>query len=544
MEDMQMSCNLRIFIFLVVSLLVNGSLKDVQALSDGYILAGVYGGTKTALLDSNGEVVYEWDHSRLPDRQNGYSCYLLENGNLLRSGIAPQNVIVSQFAAPRQGVISSIKPDNSVEWSYTRADQVYMMHHDFKPMPNGNILGVSFVSMTKEDAVNAGIDSELFVGGGIFGAAVSVEVEMIFELKPDITGGNDHQIVWEWHILDHVVSKDEAAAHPEKFSGGLGPFFNGQWVHLNGIDYLEESDLIVFSSRVFSEFYIIDHSTTTEEARGGTGGNYGKGGDLLFRWGRRSNYGESGGYDINVLHCPTWVLKSDPGVADVLFFHNNVNSDMASLGTSEVIQVAIPVDGDGNFDFSQAFPDDPVWLYAPDSMHSKSMSSAIRMKSGNTVVHEAYQDFGTHLDEPDRTTNSRIYEVTQDGDVVWDYTVTLQKGNIDFLTGLNPSKIMYYPGDHPGVCKLLGITGRKKERKIVSDDSTIRLKCRSGRLQLRNAEGTVVSIYSLTGERVKTLLPKSEIFNFSTNRLPSGSYLVRALGKDGRRTARQMITVF
>jgi hypothetical protein len=94
-----------------------------------------------------------------------------------------------------------------------------MMHHDFKIMPNGNILGVSFISITKENAVAAGLDSTLFVGGGFFGAAVSVEVEMIFELKPDTTGGNNHQIVWEWHILDHVVPKDQAAAHPEKFSG-------------------------------------------------------------------------------------------------------------------------------------------------------------------------------------------------------------------------------------------------------------------------------------------------------------------------------------
>ena len=57
--------------------------------------------------------------------------------------------------------------------------------------------------------------------------------------------------------------------------------YNGDWMHINSIDYNPILDQIVISSRNTNEFYIIDHSTSTEESSGHSGGNYGKGGDFL-----------------------------------------------------------------------------------------------------------------------------------------------------------------------------------------------------------------------------------------------------------------------
>jgi hypothetical protein len=55
--------------------------------------------------------------------------------------------------------------------------------------------------------------------------------------------------------------------------------------HVNSISYDVEKDLIMLSYNTFSELIVIDHSTTTKEAKGHRGGRHGRGGDFLYRFG-------------------------------------------------------------------------------------------------------------------------------------------------------------------------------------------------------------------------------------------------------------------
>ena len=72
------------------------------------------------------------------------------------------------------------------------------------------------------------------------------------------------------------------------------------WLHTNAIAYNPQRDEIALSVLGNNEIWIIDHSTTTEEARGSTGGNSGKGGDILYRWGNpiahRAGFSESSAF--------------------------------------------------------------------------------------------------------------------------------------------------------------------------------------------------------------------------------------------------------
>ena len=71
------------------------------------------------------------------------------------------------------------------------------------------------------------------------------------------------------------------ADHPERVDINFYRNTRADWLHMNAIDYNPQLDQIILSVKNFSEVWIIDHSTTTLEAAGSSGGNSGMGGDIL-----------------------------------------------------------------------------------------------------------------------------------------------------------------------------------------------------------------------------------------------------------------------
>ncbi|HHG84822.1 MAG TPA: T9SS type A sorting domain-containing protein, partial [Bacteroidetes bacterium] len=251
--------------------------------------------------------------------------------------------------------------------------------------------------------------------------------------------GNSGQIVWEWHIFDHMIQDVDSnkpgfgvvANHPELMDinvpvAGFGPF-SSDWFHCNGIDYNPTLDQIVFTSRFLSEFFIIDHSTTTAEAATHTGGNAGNGGDFLYRWGNPGNYKSTFGVQRipAAVHDPRWI-KDDgrPNGGYIQFFNNEGNNGNSSVDAINPPRVGL------NYTFNASSG------YAPlnyDWRHNCivsawGQSASDRMANGNLFVNVS----GEHM-----------YEVDTMGMVVWQYAA-------------GPVKAFRYACDDPGIIALLG----------------------------------------------------------------------------------------
>ena len=106
-------------------------------------------------------------------------------------------------------------------------------------------------------------------------------------------------VVWEWHLWDHMIQDHDAsknnygvvADHPERIDvNGTGQRIPQFWNHVNGIDHNAQLDQVMLSIRGNSELFVIDHQLTTAQAASHTGGRYGKGGDILYRWGNPAQY--------------------------------------------------------------------------------------------------------------------------------------------------------------------------------------------------------------------------------------------------------------
>src|SRR5262249_50431443 len=98
------------------------------------------------------------------------------------------------------------------------------------------------------------------------------------------------------------------------------------WTHINAVGYNAEVDQIMLTVRAFSEIWIIDHSTTSAEARGHEGGKSGMGGDLLYRWGNPRTY-RAGTQDDQRLFAPHgghWIPPGRPGAGHALVFNNGL----------------------------------------------------------------------------------------------------------------------------------------------------------------------------------------------------------------------------
>jgi len=359
----------------------------------GTTLYGPNGSRFTYLRDLNNNLVNTWTSTR----NGGYAQYMMPDGSLYRSVTTG----TSFNGGGAQGMIQKLSWTGTVQWEYTYSSTTVRAHHDFCVMPNGNVLLIAWESKTAAQCVAAGLNH-----------SSSLWPDHIVEVQP--TGSTGGVIVWEWHFWDHLVQDYDptkanygvVANHPELLNINVGST-SGDWMHVNSINFNPQRNEIVFSSHNLDEVYVIDHSTTTAEAAGHTGGARGKGGDILYRWGRASNYGVTSSAQVfDVVHCGVWVPQGVPGAGNIMAFNNREGTN-----ASMIVEIVPPMDGSGNYVLTPGSaygPTSPTWSYAASGFYSNHLGGCQRLPNGNTIISES--------------TSGNLFEVNSAGVVQWTYT--------------------------------------------------------------------------------------------------------------------------
>ena len=169
------------------------------------------------------------------------------------------------------------------------------------------------------------------------------------------------KIVWEWLTFEHLDPEIDAI-------GPLHP--RDRWTNLNALHEMPDGRLLM-SFRCTNTIVIVDRAS----------------GSIDWRWGPGQIAGQ---------HNPTWLEDGT-----VLVFDNGAHRPHTTIDYSRVVEV-------------DPATDEIVWEYKENPVYDFSSficSGAQRLANGNTLICEC--------------TKGRLFEVTRDGDLVWEFVSPL-----------------------------------------------------------------------------------------------------------------------
>lgn len=499
-----------------------GLIKSENGLSDGFNLFSPFFQSKTYLINNDGDLVHSWDSDYFP----AASVYLAEDGSIYKTGTLPDSE-TTLTGAGAGGIIEKISWENQIEWSYIYSNDSANQHHDFALLLNGNVLILAWLLRDEEEAIAAGRIPGTLDRGDIW-------PEEIIEVKP--VGANSGEIVWRWNMWDHLIQDfDESkpnfgviSEHPERININFGDASFGDWAHINSIAYNPVTDQIILSALFFNEIWIIDHSTTTEEASGSTGGNSGKGGDLLFRWGNPAAYNQDGPQQIFGSHDVHWVDEGLPNAGKIMFYHNGNDRPDGNYSSIEYLDADPGEDGIYVLNEGTFLPettDDALRYSNGESFYSSFISGTQQLPNGNILICEG--------------ANGNFFEVNQQDEIIWQYISPVDQGVI-MHQGATPVNnavfrvVRYEPSYAAFVDRVLTSQGTIEKSRVLSllptSPPNIFPNPSHSYFRIENdGDLNTIEIFSIDGV-------KQRDFTFSDSyevhhNLSPGIYLVKAGGK-------------
>ena len=360
---------------------------EADLIDNSLVLAIENGGNTSYLVDKTGKRFFTWNF----DDNLGNDFELLSSGKSL--GMFKSETPTFSFGG-FGGVLKLVNPDGSIDWEFNYTSDTYIAHHDAELLPNGNVLFLVWEKIEADVVEANGVNFD----GPIY-------PEKLVEVNP-----TTNEIVWEWRSWDHIIQDHDdtksnfgvVADSPELIDINYNLESNGDFMHANGIDYDATNDVVYISVNFFSEVWVIDHSTTTAQASTSSGGLYGKGGDLLYRFGNPEVYDNDQGERLFYKnHFPNLLEDGEPGEGNLLIY---VNNGPNNLEQSTVYELTMP----SNFSILPNTNNEPqvVWSYTNTELYNGRISGAVRLSNGNTLICEG--DYG-------------YWEITPNKEVAWKY---------------------------------------------------------------------------------------------------------------------------
>lgn len=497
-----------------------GALVNKPGAFDGYTLFSPAGNTTTYLVNNQGRMVHQWKSDYPP----GNAVYLMEDGSLYRAGRTDDDRIRAGGAG---GVIERFDWEGNVVWTYENSTAVTRAHHDFQVLPNGNVLVLAWELISEEDQLANGRNPEITPETGLW-------PEMILEIEP--TGSEGGNVVWEWHAWDHLIQNfDETKSNFGDITAEIGKIDlnyvkegkeGSDWHHANSIHYDETLDQIMLSVLHFDEIWVIDHNTTTEEAKGEKG-------DLLFRWGNPFAYG-IGKYEDRLLfgqHNAHWIADGLPDAGKIMIFNNGRDRPAGEFTSVVKINPVILTDGTYQKTLDNGY--DPLDYYyeyraaEPTDFYSWYISGAQQLSNGHLLIND-----GAH---------GTFFEIDNNEEIVWKY-VNPVVGNGPLDQGQEPVspngdplnavfRVLKYNKSYGAFSGRTLIPGAFVEKIVILDvplalEINIYPNPATEIVQIKNIPSTIQNL-AIINEKGQTILNKSLIranIDLQVSDLTTGMY--------------------
>lgn len=381
------------------------TIYDPARAWSGYTVLSPLATPAVLVIDMNGNVVKRWDDYN--SSAGGPARVLPGGGIIAASGARP----------PYQESLELVQRDfdGKVVWSFNRNEQIELrgstiwssrQHHDWQreDFPAGYYSPESVPAVTGSNTLLLTHTNHMLPAV----ADVMLEDDRLIELSPD------GRIVWEWIAGEHIdelgFAADARAAikAAADVNAARGSF---DWLHVNSATYVGPNrwfdagdarfapNNVIISSRQASLLAIV-----------------GRDGKVVWQLGPDFSASEELRKIRQIIgqHHAHLIPKGLPGAGHVLVFDNGGSSGYGFAGP-------IAPNGVGAFAraTSRVLEINPVtlelvWSYAAPRFFSTNISGAQRLPNGNTLVTEG--------------AGGRVFEVTSEGVIVWEYMNPLFAG--------------------------------------------------------------------------------------------------------------------